>query len=38
MWLREGSLPVYGASATITPDGEIHLWRGRWWASLGREE
>ena len=30
MWLREGSLPVYGASATITPDGGIHLRRGRW--------
>jgi protein-L-isoaspartate O-methyltransferase len=37
MWLREGSLPVYGASATITPDGGIHLRRGRWRASLGQE-
>lgn len=38
MWLREGSLPVYGASATITPDGSIHLQRGRWRASLNHEE
>jgi protein-L-isoaspartate O-methyltransferase len=37
MWLRDGSLPVYGASATITPDGGIHLRRGRWSASLTRE-
>jgi len=37
MWLREGSLPVYGASATITPDGGIHLRRGRWRASLNQE-
>ena len=37
MWLREGWLPVYGASATITPDGGIHLRRGKWRASLGRE-
>ena len=40
MWLRDGSLPVYGASATITPDGGIHLRRGQWRASLdqGGEE
>jgi protein-L-isoaspartate O-methyltransferase len=37
MWLREGSLPVYGASATITPDGGIHLRRGRWRTSLNQE-
>ena len=37
MWLREGSLPVYGASATIMPDGEIHLRRGRWQATLNQE-
>jgi protein-L-isoaspartate O-methyltransferase len=37
MWLREGSLPVYGASATITPDGGIHLRRGRWRASLNQD-
>jgi hypothetical protein len=37
MWLREGALPVYGASATITPDGGIHLRRGRKRASLNQE-
>jgi hypothetical protein len=37
MWLREGSLPVYGARATITSDGGIHLRRGPWRASLGQE-
>lgn len=37
MWLREGSLPVYGASATITPDGGIYLRRGQWRASLNQE-
>lgn len=34
-WLRDGSLPVYGAKATITPDGVIHLLRGRWSATIG---
>ncbi|GAA2618669.1 methyltransferase domain-containing protein [Actinomadura fulvescens] len=29
-WLREGSLPVNGARATIAPDGVITLRRGRW--------
>ncbi|MGH4005419.1 MAG: methyltransferase domain-containing protein [Pseudonocardiaceae bacterium] len=29
-WLRDGSLPVYGATVTITPDGVCHLTRGRW--------
>ncbi|MFC5187148.1 methyltransferase domain-containing protein [Actinomadura harenae] len=29
-WLRDGSLPVYGARASITPDGTITLRRGRW--------
>ena len=38
MWLRDGSLPIYGASATITPDGGIHLRRGKWQASLNQEE
>lgn len=33
-WLRDGSLPVYGARATITPDGTIHLRRGRWQATI----
>ncbi|MEU7911298.1 protein-L-isoaspartate(D-aspartate) O-methyltransferase [Microbispora bryophytorum] len=29
-WLQEGSLPLYGANVRITPDGTIHLQRGRW--------
>ncbi len=29
-WLRDGSLPAYGAKVTITPDGGISLSRGRW--------
>ena len=33
-WLRDGSLPVYGADATITPDGAIHLRHGHWQATL----
>ncbi|MQA96007.1 MAG: methyltransferase domain-containing protein [Streptosporangiales bacterium] len=33
-WLRDGSLPVYGARVRITPDGAIHLRRGRWQATL----
>ncbi|MGA2828215.1 MAG: rRNA adenine N-6-methyltransferase family protein [Streptosporangiaceae bacterium] len=33
-WLRDGSLPVYGAGATITPDGTIHLSHGHWQATL----
>jgi protein-L-isoaspartate O-methyltransferase len=33
-WLREGSLPVYGATVTITPDGACHLTRGRWQATI----
>ena len=37
MWLREGSLPVYGASATISPNGSIHLRRGKWCATLSQE-
>lgn len=31
-WLRDGSLPVYGAGITISPDGMITLKRGRWQA------
>ncbi|MGH3852389.1 MAG: methyltransferase domain-containing protein [Pseudonocardiaceae bacterium] len=34
IWLRDGSLPVYGAQATITPDGTTHLSRGRWQATV----
>ncbi|MFC9976602.1 methyltransferase domain-containing protein [Spirillospora sp. NPDC127200] len=33
-WLREGSLPVHGAHARITPDGAIHLQRGRWTTNI----
>lgn len=33
-WLRDGSLPAYGATVTITPDGAIHLKRGRWQATI----
>ncbi|MER5403053.1 hypothetical protein [Streptomyces sp. NPDC002599] len=29
-----GELPVYGATVTITPDGETTLSRGRWSATL----
>lgn len=29
-WLRDGSLPAYGADASIGPDGIIRLNRGRW--------
>jgi hypothetical protein len=35
-WLRDGSLPLRGATATITPDGAIHLKRGRWQATVTR--
>ncbi|MFF5265188.1 methyltransferase domain-containing protein [Actinomadura viridis] len=33
-WLRDGSLPIYGARAVIDPDGTIHLQRGRWSATI----
>jgi len=33
-WLRNGSLPAYGAKATITPDGAITLTRGHWQATI----
>ncbi len=33
-WLRDGSLPAYGARVTITPDGTITLKRGRWEAAI----
>jgi hypothetical protein len=32
--LRDRSLPGYGAKVTITPDGGIHLKRGRWRADI----
>jgi protein-L-isoaspartate O-methyltransferase len=34
-WLRDGNLPAYGATVTITPDGAIRLTRGRWQAAIG---
>ncbi|WP_433227574.1 methyltransferase domain-containing protein [Actinomadura formosensis] len=33
-WLRDGSLPVYGATARVAPDGTIHLRRGTWTATI----
>jgi SAM-dependent methyltransferase len=33
-WLTDGGLPVYGATATISPDGAIRLSRGRWQAEI----
>ncbi len=33
-WLCDGSLPAYGAKARITPDGTVHLSRGRWQATI----
>lgn len=29
-WLRDGSLPAYGAKVTIAPDGSVRFQRGRW--------
>jgi protein-L-isoaspartate O-methyltransferase len=33
-WLRDGSLPAYGAKVAITPDGSIHLTRGDWHVTI----
>lgn len=33
-WLADGSLPLYGAWVTISPDGTIRLERGRWKAVI----
>lgn len=33
-WLSDGTLPAYGATVTITPDGTIQLTRGRWQATI----
>ena len=33
-WLRDGSLPAYGAKVTISPDGSVHLTRGRGQATI----
>ena len=37
-WLRDGRLPAYGASVTISPDGSVHLKRGRWQAQCQRAD
>ena len=29
-WLSDGSLPIYGATATVDPDGTLHLSRRKW--------
>ncbi|MBW1600245.1 methyltransferase domain-containing protein [Streptomyces sp. JJ38] len=31
----EGALPLYGAHVRITPDGVVHLSRGKWQVSMG---
>ncbi len=36
-WLRDGSLPAYGAEVTISPDGSLHFQRGSWQASIDAE-
>ncbi|MER6830844.1 methyltransferase domain-containing protein [Streptosporangium sp. NPDC000563] len=36
-WLQHGSLPIYGATARVTPDGTVHLRRGGWKATIRRE-
>jgi protein-L-isoaspartate O-methyltransferase len=33
-WLRDGSLPGYGSSVAVDPDGTIHLERGQWKATI----
>ncbi|MGW4030545.1 methyltransferase domain-containing protein [Streptomyces sp. NPDC004838] len=33
--LAEGGLPLYGAQARVSPDGVVHLTRGRWEAAMG---
>ncbi|WP_430382661.1 methyltransferase domain-containing protein [Streptomyces sp. P10-4] len=33
----EGSLPLLGARVLITPEGLVHLFRGRWHASMGAD-
>jgi len=36
-WLRDGSLPAYGAKVTISPDGSVHLTRGHWQATIATD-
>ena len=33
-WLCDGTLPAYGASAVIDPDGTLHLTRRKWHATV----
>jgi protein-L-isoaspartate O-methyltransferase len=33
-WLRDGSLPAYGARVTVDPNGSLHFRRGRWTTDL----
>ena len=33
-WLRDGSLPAYGARVIISPDGSLAFQRGRWTATI----
>jgi len=33
-WLIDGGLSAYGAAVTISPDGGIHLGKGRWHAEI----
>lgn len=33
-WLRDGTLPAYGAAVIITPDGTITFRRGKWKATI----
>jgi protein-L-isoaspartate O-methyltransferase len=33
-WLRDGSLPGYGSSVAVDPDGTLHLERGQWKATI----
>jgi hypothetical protein len=33
-WLERGYYQLYGANVSITPDGTVHLARGRWKATI----
>ena len=37
-WLTDGNLPAYGAAITISPDGGIHLKKGRWETTIPASE
>lgn len=34
-WVSDGSLPVYGAAVTVTPDGRTRLFRRGWDVTVG---